>query len=56
VLNQSPYIYQCFLLEDFALFVAFGKHVQALNASSRVALMLKLDKSGTATMYLLSIS
>jgi hypothetical protein len=47
---------QCFLLEDFALFDAFVKHVQALNASSRAALMLKLDRSGTATRYLLSLS
>ena len=55
MVNQSYYIYQCFLLEDFALFDAFVKHAQALNASSRAALMLKLDRSGTATRYLLSL-
>jgi hypothetical protein len=49
-------VYQCFLLEDFALFDGFVKHVQALNASSRAALMLKLDRSGTATRYLLCLS
>jgi hypothetical protein len=56
VVNLSIYIYQC-LLKDYAhVSETCIKRVQALNASSRAALMLKLDRSGTATRYFLSIS
>ena len=55
VVNLSIYIYQC-LLRDYARdSETCIKRVQTLNASSRAALMLKLDRSGTATRYFLNI-